>query len=596
MSSESRSSVLTRRQLLAAGSASALTASSGCIQRLRSILNRDSGTTASLEILTVPSDNDELATKIANEIAENLESVGIDISVEYLPYVELHREVLINGNFEMFVGQMPVGPDPDSMRGLLHSLFAEERGWQNPYNYTDLTLNELLADQQRRSGSERVAAVGDVLDHVVREQPFVTIGHLQSIRAVNSDAFTGWDRFEDAQSPLTYVGLETTDGTRADSLKIAVTDTRVTRNFNPLSVEYRREGTFTGLVYDPLVYRDGSETLNWLAADVAWEQDDGSTVATVTLRPDLEWHDETPLTAEDVAFTYEFLQDTSLGENTVGVPTPRFRGRTNVVAGTEVVDDETVRFEFGETARQVAERAFTAPLLPEHIWREKSADVDVSGGDSSAGLTEALVWENTEEPVGSGPLRVEDIAPAEVVEMSRYENHFLHRDSSPPHQEWVGDGLAFDRFEIQTAPSDETAIEVLSGGSIDATSATVKPGVVPRIGQDSNLSLIVQGWRHPYHVGYNTEVYPFSNPHMRRLVARLVDKSYIAQTIFEGYGEAASNPFDGTAWNPDSLAFEEADPEVPFIGDGGDVEVDAARAAFRERGFAFDENGNLILR
>jgi len=180
----------------------------------------------------------------------------------------------------------------------------------------------------------------------------------------------------------------------------------------------------------------------------------------------------------------------------------------------------------------------------------------------------------------------------------RNDEHFFNLKPPAEIENRLGDGLAFEELQIQTAPSHDTAIEVLSNGGVDATAATVSPKVVPKIESEPQLSLFVHEADRaaPYHIGFNTANEPFSNPYFRRLVARLLDKSYVADQIFDGYGRPASNPFDGTEWNPEHLAFDGADPAVPFFGSNGEVNVEAARNAFRERGFEFNDGDNLVLR
>jgi peptide/nickel transport system substrate-binding protein len=592
MSSPERSPSLTRRGLLGA-SAAALGASAGCLQETRSIANRDPPETTSLTILTTPTDNDELATAIADEVATNLDSVGIDTSIEYLPPVELYREVLLNGDFELFVGRLPAAGDPDALRPLLHSVFAEEPGWQNPYSFVDIGVDGALDNQRTSAGQSRQQAVANALRQTVREQPFATIGFTHAIRAVRTERFTGWDQY-DPHSPLTYLALEPAENASpGGTLTLSVTDSRLTRNRNPLAVEYRDRGTFLGLLYDPLCYRAGGESINWLAADLAWSEGDTTSV-TVTLRSGQQWHDGRTLSAGDVAFTYRFLQDTSLGGLNVPVPAPRFRGRTSLVETITVTGPETVEIEFGETSPAVARRALTTPILPEHIWRE-TTDAATLFGDKRTAVTEALVADN-EDPVGSGPLQFESADSGVSLTLSTFDEHFLYQNPSPALVERFGEMAAFDRLELQTAPSDRTALSVLSAGNIDATAATVSPSVVPRIGEDAELSLLVQERAEAYHIGYNTAVDPLSNARFRRLLTRLIDKEQIVSDIFHGYGDPASNPFDGTGWTPDDIAYDGTDPETPFIGTDGEVDVPSARAAFRAHGFEFNENGDLIRR
>lgn len=585
---------LTRRQFL--GGAAALTAgsTSGCVSRVRSVFNRDSPSAVSIEIKTPPADADRTATLIARHLVENLAAVGVDAVLDILPPVELYREVLLNGEFDVFVSRLPPVEDPDQLRTTLHSVFAEEAGWQNPYSFADLTADEYLADQRTTTGLERRGVVGDLIGLFKREQPLTAVAYPDAIRAVRSGRFRGWHEYA-PQSPLTYLALDAGGDSAAGeqvTLRVSTTDPRVTQNLNPLAVEYRGSQTFTRLLYDPLVYWAGGERLPWLAGDVEWSESE-TTTARVHLRPGLRWHDGVPLTADDVAFTYRFLADTSLGAIEATVPTPIYRGRSSLIEDVRVEDERTLALSFGGTTSQVAERALTLPILPEHVWREQTGEANVPG-ITAGNVTEALVWSN-DEPVGSGPLAYEQSATDEALYLRRFEDHFLNRGPPGDLRERFGDGVAFDRLEIRVVPSDETAVELLTAGELDATTATITHRVVPAVGQASELSLLVDRANTPYHVGYNTGNEPFSNTRFRRLVARLLDKQYLVDDVLGGYGIPVSHPFDGTDWNPPGSGFGGPNHELPFLGENGEVNVPAAREAFRDRGFTFDENGKLVV-
>jgi len=74
------------------------------------------------------------------------------------------------------------------------------------------------------------------------------------------------------------------------------------------------------------------------------------------------------VTAEDVAFTYEFLQDTSLGTTESPVPTPTFRGRVSAVETATAIDETTVRLTLDGVNDAVGMRALQVPILPKHVW------------------------------------------------------------------------------------------------------------------------------------------------------------------------------------------------------------------------------------
>jgi len=593
---ESVESATTRRRFLATAAVLGGVSSSGCASRARSILNRNSPSTVSVSIKTPPADDDRTATLIARHLAENLEAVGVDATLDFLPRVELYREVLLNGEFDAFVSRLPSLTDPDQLRTLLHSVFAEESGWQNPYSYTDLTADGHLDEQRTETGVDRRAITRDVTDLIKREQPLTAVAYPDAIRGVRSERFTGWHKYS-PQSPLSYFALNRgeqvdPEATEAVRLRLSTTDARLTRNLNPLAVEFRDTGTFIQFLYEPLMYREGDERIPWLAERWEWDQS-GTTTARVQLRPGLSWHDDVALTAEDVAFTYRFLQDTSLGEVETTVPAPIYRGRSTLVEDVTADDDRTVQFSFGDATPQVAEQALTVPILPRHIWREQTGRANVPG-ITAQNVTEALVWSN-EDPVGSGPFEFERAAVEEALYLRRVDDHFLNGEPPNDLDELLDGGLAFDRFELRVVPSDATAVELLAAGDLDATTATVGHQAVPQIGEEASLSLLVDRAQAPYHVGYNTGTEPFSNPHFRRLVARLVDKEQLVSEVVGGYGTPIAHPFDGTDWNPPGSGFREQDPEVPFLGENGEVDVEMAREAFRDRGFEFDENGQLIV-
>lgn len=588
---------ITRRQLLGGAAALSLGSTSGCVQRVRSILNRDSSSTVTLSVTAPPADADRMATLLARHLVGNLETLGITATLNVLPETELYREVLLNGNFDLFVAQIPPMDDPQALYSLLHSVYATEPGWQNPYRYADLSADGLLESQRATAGEQRRETVGEFLRAFCQDQPLTTVAFPDEIRAARTDNFTGWEK-RSLQNPLSYLTLERApaiQSSRELPLRLAVADSRLSQNLNPLSVEYRQMNPVTDLLYDPLVRRIEDELIPWLAADYSLE---ASGRLRVSLRPGHRWHDGTSLTADDVAFTYEFLSDTSLGNVPQTVPAPLFQAWSGLVTDANAIDDTTVELSLVDASEEVAVQALTVPVFPEHIWRDLSAIADIQGIEGSGNITEAIVNSNT-EPIGSGPLAVETVSTDETVVLRPFEDHFLQRgagviDDIPA--EFVGEP-SFDRLEFVIVPSNETAVNQVAQQEVDATATSVDPreGVIERIIGASGVSQFTEQSNSPYQIGFNTGTAPFSNPYFRRLLARLVDKKYVTEEIFGGYGRPAAHPFDGTRWNPDDLAFDESDPVLPFLGTDGEVDVPEARAAFRKHGFEFDENNTLIL-
>lgn len=593
---------VTRRAVLRGVATAAAALTGGCVQRARKLLDRQTGTQVSLTIKTVPADEDRAATEIARTLRANLAAVGVDADIVLMREEELYRDVLINHKFDIYVARYPDTDDPDALRPLFHSEFGEEPGWQNPFGFTELTVDELLAEQRRQEGSDRRSTVFALQRNVARQQPLAVVGHPDEIQAVRTARFEGVARHF-LRDPVDYmrVSVGRADDSSRDAgdepsrrLRVTITDDRVTKNFNPIAVEFRNRGTFTGLLYDPLARRYDGAVYPWLARDWSWKVDGDETAAMVTLREDLRWHDGTSLTATDVAFTYRFLTDTTLGGEERPVPAPRFRGRTSLVESVERVDDRTLRFGFAQTAPEVAVRAFTVPVLPEAEWKPKATKAEFVGLDLFDGVTEALVWDNP-EPVGSGVVQFERSVAEELLVCRRFNGHFLNR-AEPEASHEFGGGLAFEELSVRVTPSDAAAVALLAAGEADATASNVDPSVVPRIGRSDDLQLLVTPSRSFYHVGFNTRRGVLSNQRFRRAVTRLLDKGALAGEVFDGYLTPAAVPVSPRRWVPSDLRWNGGDPEVPFVGTGGTLDTAAAKELFRTAGYQYSDDGTLLAR
>ena len=611
------------------------TASAGCIGRARNIAGRERASQLTLEINAAPADVDPSAIRIARHLAENLNDVGIDARINTLGQTDLRRKVLINQEFDIYVGQFLKSEpfDPDAMYAFTHSQFIAEAGWQNPFGFTELAVDDLLTSQRRVSDSERPDVVTELQRTLCELQPFTVVAFPDGVTAVREERFEGWG----TRQPLSVGGLlglertgatagddvggtttagettggneTTTEGTsdaRSATLRLVTTDEQITQNWNPIAAEYRRYGTFTSLLYDRLVLVDDGEPIPWLAADWDWIDDD---TMEVTLR-DARWHDGDRVTAEDVAFTYDFLQDTSMGNVETPVPAPKFRGRSSIVETATALDDTTVRLTVGDVNETVGVRALQVPILPKDVWEERTGVATIAGIAFDVDTTEAVVSTN-ENPIGSGPVRFVEATAEESTVFERNPDHFLVR-TDPSTGDETDDGTtdpragiperyhgkpAFERLEIEVMPSDISAVESVADGLADATASNLGPDAVPRIGRAAEARLVSAPSAGFYHVGYNARRAPLSNPRFRGILASLIDKDSVVEEAFDGYARPAASPLAASPeWVPDDLAWDDrkTDPVYPFIGDPGSLDVESARQRLREAGYRFDDDGRLL--
>lgn len=577
-----------RRRAFLAGAAGTLAATSGCIGEIQNLAGRDRVDQLSLTIVTSPISNDPYAARIANRLAENLQESGMDTMVDPVPSEVLHRQVLINHDFDIYISRYPSEGDPDELRSMLYSEYSEESGWQNPFGFSNLTFDELLDEQRMVGEDQRVESIHEIQQQIVKEQPFTVVCSPDYIGAVRNDRFEGWTS-NGLKVPTDYFQLERVDS--ETTLKLLLRNQRMTRNRNPIAAEHRDQGHIIGLLYDPLlrVSPDSSDAIPWLAETIDWD-DSGTLSATLELR-ETPWQDGEPVTAHDVEFTYEFLRDTALGGFDTPVPTPWRRGRVSLVDSAVASSDRRVHFEFATGNRSIARRALMIPVLPAHIWRERTDPADIAGIELADQTTDALVNSN-ETPIGSGPMQFVDATVDRSLTLELFPDHFLYtgRTEGIP-ERFVHDG-SFNRTEFTVAPSHDAAVQLLIDNEADATADSLQASVVPRAIRANDLSVTVRQIDPFYHIGYNCRRAPMSDPNFRRTVARHVDREDTVSNSLSGYGIPLQTPLRGQ-WVPEDLRWD-GEATLPFFGSDGELDAEAAREAFQEIGYQY--NGDELIR
>ncbi|WP_135534332.1 ABC transporter substrate-binding protein [Halostella pelagica] len=579
-----------RRELLAGLGTAAAAGSAGCITDLWASSARDAPQQISLNVKTLPTDADTPSIIIARQFAERLQEVGINATIEPKSEVELLRDVLLNREFDIFVTRHPGIENPDELYSTLHSLFVEEQGWQNPFGLTNVTLDKQLQRQRTSSGRTRDASIKNALRTTVSVQPFSVLTCPEHLTAVDIELATTWN-VTSLKTMLDYLRIrpKETASNDLDTLRVALLNSEVTKNRNPIAVEYHDRNNVLGLIYDQIGRRIDGDVEPWLAHSWMWLDNRDTPTAIVRLREDLTWHDGEALTADDVAFTFEFLSDTSMGGSNGTVPAPKFRSQSSLVANAEALSDTRCRIEFEPSSREVAATAFTVPVLPRHVWSEETELIQEY-------LTQAMVDENR-QPVGSGMFAFDSATAGEQLTLQSFDDHFLsqerEQDLEPPVEQFAG-GPAYDTLEYIVTPSGAAAIELIENDEMDIVGSTLDPEDAPRANKSDSVRLLTDSSSEFYIAGFNARRSPLTNPHFRRCLARLFDREQIAEDVFDGYATPANTPLHGTEYVPSDLEWNGESAVGAFPSENGDMDVEAAKQLFLDKGYRYSDDGELL--
>ena len=191
-------------------------------------------------------------------------------------------------------------------------------------------------------------------------------------------------------------------------------------NFNPLIAVSRTQGWVFNHIFSSLTMADpiGLQMTPDLAE--RWESASDGSSMTFHLRGNALWHDGTPLTSEDVAWTYHMYLSGETGSKRTGVLAliaggeEYTKGEADSVTGIVAVDDQTIRFE--QAFPNILFLAQTTyPILPKHLLGD-TLPIDLAQNKFFF-----------DEPLGSGPFKFVSYIPDQRIELVANDDYYFGR-------------------------------------------------------------------------------------------------------------------------------------------------------------------------
>jgi microcin C transport system substrate-binding protein len=198
-----------------------------------------------------------------------------------------------------------------------------------------------------------------------------------------------------------------------------------------------------GLIYDRLLTSslDEVSTAYGLLAESVSHPDDYSS-ASYRLRAEAKWHDGTPVTPEDVIFSFTAFKKNS----------PYSAAYYRHVVKAEKTGDREVTFAFdGPGNRELPQIVGELIVLPKHWWE----GTDKNGKKRDIGET------TLEPPLGSSAYRIKDFSPGRSIAYERVKDHW-GKDLN------VNIGRSnFDELRIEYFRDTLVALEAFKADAVD---------------------------------------------------------------------------------------------------------------------------------
>ena len=361
---------------------------------------------------------------------------------------------------------------------------------------------------------------------------FCCIGLSDEVKTIKSHATTLGDfpKYDEGFEYFDYVNPNAPKGGTLKRFWIGGYDT-----LNPFTVKGDPAvGLRGGMVFEPLMVsaEDDVQSQYGLIAETLEVAEDLS-FAIFHLRPEARFSDGTPITAEDVKFSFHTLVEKAR---------PNFAHYYENVANVIVIDPHTVKFEFdGPPNRELPQIVGQIEVFSKAYWEDRD-------------------FEQTtlDPPISSGPYKISSLEPGRYLVLERNKNYW--GEHLPVN---VGQNN-FDFIRWDYYRDTEVAVEAFKSGEYDfrpensslkwATSYDF-PALTEGLVKKEML-------RHSRPTGmqafvFNIRKSKFEDPRVRRALAYCFDFEWSNETLFYGQYTRTSSYFENSEIAARGLPSEE---------------------------------------
>lgn len=378
----------------------------------------------------------------------------------------------------------------------------------------------------------------------------------------------------------TTLGLATPPATAAGPVILKVAIVQQIDSMNPFLAVFQSSTEVGRLMYDSLTAYAADDQRVTEGIANKWEPSADKLTWTFTVPDGKKWSDGRPITAQDVAFTYNLMLTNEVARTANGGFVANFSSVT-------APDDRTVVIR--TKTPQVTMLALDIPIVPKHVW-EKVGDLKNYANDQMP-------------VVGSGPFVLTEHVPGQFIKLKANKNY------------WRG-APKYDELHFVYFQNSDAAVQALAKGEVDLVNRMAPAQFDSLAGKDGVTRNKAQGRRftelliNPGAQTRTGEPIGNGNPalrdvRVRRAIGQAIDLDALVQRVSLGYAEKGSGlvppVFGKWHWEPDAQQLRKFDPAAAnaALDAAGYPRKDGTRFTLRligRSGRAYDEQASEYLK
>ncbi|WP_162408793.1 ABC transporter substrate-binding protein [Acuticoccus sediminis] len=311
-------------------------------------------------------------------------------------------------------------------------------------------------------------------------------------------------------------------------------------------------GQITSKIYEGLITVGEDYAIEPSLAK-SWEVSDDGLTITFHLQDGVTWHDGEPFTSADVQYSImDVLREVH----------PRGALTLSVVDSVDTPDDMTAVFHLSEPAPylMVALNGYESPIVARHLFEG----------------TDPRQNETANKPVGTGPFKFVEWKKGQYVRLDKNEDY------------WQEGKPYLDRIVARFISDAATRTAAMESEEVHYGAFGAIPNFdVERLAELPYIETTTKGYGYIaplMQIQFNTANKPFDDKRVRQAVSYALDRQFVIDNIWFGFGKPATGPI--------ASLFEATDLYSDDVMDYGvEDRVERAEALLDEAGYPRGDDG-----